>query len=614
MFKLPRNIWFAPPLRTGRTLDFFVAALTSGWAAGAGLTFSLAALAWLLSRGRTRMIAGGGGLAVAAALGSIAFFTASQERTAPPEFPEPPQLQERGAQSRDAADALMLQAEAELNSGNAASARRSYGRARTLYTEAGDILGAADVAFGLARLEHFTGQSENARGRFSEALALYREGRAARQEAMLLAAWGDLEKDTFNWQSARDHYRAARGLWEQVAPPKANPHVLLGLEQLPEFPAGEETARADLAQARLLYNKVGDPAGLGDVNRIEGRVEFNLGNYETALTRFREAVLAYRGAAAAGLEAEALYWFARTELYRGHNVATREALEEAETLFKSVGSEEGLARSALLGGDLERIQGRVSLALQNYQAAAEQLQNLFPELEAESWLKSGQMERERGDSAAARNSFENALRLFGESENGAGAAEALLSLGLLEYEDGDPAAARQHLARVVESYVGLDHPSVHARALVGIGRVELEAGNPSAARQAFSSAAETLEAALQPFGVALARLALGDLEQSQGDPESAGLAYARARLAFDSVDQPVAQANRYLGRPAIERIDLVGVPRSREYQLGAPPEPDERLMEHQLRREQNWNSFLNQNFEARRLVEDLVRGLDDAGV
>ena len=184
-------------------MDFLVAALTSGWAAGAGLIFSLAALAWLLSRGPARMIAGGGGLAVAAALSSIAFFGASQDRTAPPEFPEAQLLQERGAQIQDAADALVLQAEAELNSGNAASARRSYDRARTLYTEAGDILGAADVAFGLARLEHLTGQSESARGRFSEALALYRDGRAARQEAVLLAAWGDLEKDTFNWGSAR---------------------------------------------------------------------------------------------------------------------------------------------------------------------------------------------------------------------------------------------------------------------------------------------------------------------------------------------------------------------------------------------------------------------------
>ena len=595
-------------------MDFLVVALTSGWAAGAGLIFSLAALAWLLSRGPARMIAGGGGLAVAAALGSIAFFGASQDRTAPPEFPEAQLLQERGAQIQDAADALMLQAEAELNSGNAASARRSYDRARTLYTEAGDILGAADVAFGLARLEHLTGQSESARGRFSEALALYRDGRAARQEAVLLAAWGDLEKDTFNWESAREYYSAARALWEQVAPPKANAHVLLGLEQLPEFPAGEDPARSDLAQARLLYNKVGDPAGLGDVNRIEGRLEFNLGNYEIALTRFREAVLAYRSAEADGLEAEALYWFARTELYRGHNVATREALEEAETLFRRVGSEEGLARSVLLRGDLERIQGRVSLALQNYQAAAEQLRNLFHELEAESWLKSGQMEREWGASAAARNSFGNALRLFGESDDGAGAAEALLSLGLMEYEDGDSAAARQHLARAVESFGGLDHPSAHARALVGLGRVELEAGNPSAARQAFSSAAETLEADLQPFGVALARLALGDLEQSQGDHEAARLAYARAPRAFEPLDQPVAQANRYLGRPAIERIDLVGVPRSRDYQLEAPAELDERLVEHELKREKNWNSFLNQNFEARRLVEGLVQGLDDAGV
>jgi tetratricopeptide (TPR) repeat protein len=592
-------------------MDFFVAALTSGWAVGAGLMFSLAALAWL--RGPARMIAGGGGLAVAAVLGSIAFFGASQDRTASPELPGAGLLQERGAQSRDAADALMLQAEAELNSGNAASARRSYDQALTLYTEAGDILGAGDVAFGLARLEHFTGQSESARGRFSEAQALYREGRAARQEAVLLAAWGDLEKDTFNWERAREHYRAALALWEQVAP-KANEHVLLGLEQLPEFPAGEETARSDLAQARLLYYKVGDPVGLGDVYRIEGRLEFNLGNYEISLAQFAEAVIAYRGAGTAGLEAEALYWVARTELIFGHNVATSDALEKAEALFKNVGSQEGLARSTLLRGDLERIQGRVSLALQNYSAAAEQLRELFHELEAESWLKSGQMERERGASAAARNSFENALRLFGESDDGAGTAEALLSLGLMDYEAGDSTAARQHLARAVESFGGLDHPSARARALVGLGRVEMGAGNPSAARQAFSSAAETLEGALQPFGVALARLALGDLEQSQGDPAAAGLAYAGARRAFDSLDQPVAQANRYLGQPAIERIDLVGVARSQDYQLEAPAEPDERLVEHELRREKNWNSFLNQNFEARRLVQDLVQGLDDAGV
>jgi tetratricopeptide (TPR) repeat protein len=598
-------------------VEFLSTGIPTGWLTA---FLVLAGAAWLLLRGKTRRIVAAAALAIVAPLaGAVLWYLPQGEPASNAEQKATQEVQEvrvrpAEANQREAAEAAIREAEALLNFGDTDAARLEFEQARRTFANIGGISGQGDAAFGLARLAHVSGQSDRAREHFSEALALYREAGALAEEAWVLVALGDLEKDTFNWGAARDNYRKGRSVWSGLASQPAHEHVLLRLDQLRDFPAGEAAARSDLAQARLLYANLDDPVGLGDVNLIEGQLEFNLGDFDTAWTQFGKAVLAYRGEGDTGAEADATSWVARAEVGRGHNVAASDAVTEAERLYVKIGSETGLAQSALIRGDIERIQGRVSQALQHYRQAATRLGTLLHRRESEAWLKSGQMERENGDLAAANDALNKALGLFAEAADGRrGMAEALYSLGIVALARGGLEEATQFLTKAGELYAGVGNQVAFGRALLQLGRVKIELSDLESARQFIVDGAAALEAAGQQFGAVIAHLTLGELERAAGNTDVASTAFAAARTALDRIEEPILEANLYLGRPPVQRIDLVGMARSRDYHLGAPPPPTEQQIEHESKREENWIVFPNQNFEARRLADAVVRTLVEAG-
>lgn len=451
----------------------------------------------------------------------------------------------------DAAAELIAMAEAQLNRGDTEAAAQSYAQALAIYRDQRNVVGQATVAFGLGRMDHFTGQSDGAREKYAQALDLYMRGDDALGQARVLVAMGDLEKDTFQWDEAVGHYRRARELWASAPYPKSDPHVLLSLATVPDMPAGEQQARSDLEQAELIYVKIGDDRGLGEVRMLAGSLSWNLGDLPVARQHFAEALALFRESELS-LQASATLEIARSDLYLGFNLSSAKLTAEASDLFSQAGDPVGMARARALSGDIERLQGNVTLARDEYSAAATALESLSHRDQPAVTLKLAQIELVLGNPVLAAAALESAIALSNAFSDLGGEAAATLELGAVRAREGDPQAAALIL-RAIGLFESLDDPAGAARGYLQLARFGRN-DDPDSARAEFAMAVELFEKTELLFGQILAELGLAELEQKLGNEAEAQAHHGRAAALMAAMETSLAEANRFLGLPPVSTL------------------------------------------------------------
>ena len=592
-------------------MDRLAAAAIAPWGIAALAFLVVATLALIGLGGRAHRVGSVAALATAAVLAAVALATSAGDRGTSEAGAAPP-AEGSGGDSQGA-QTLVADAEGQLNRGDTAGARDTYAAARSLYVDANDVLGEAGVAFGLGRLEHVTGQSDAARANYADALSLYREGGGALGHARVLGALGDLEKDTFNWDAAKQHYRDARTAWDAAPEPKNDSHVLLGLEEVPAMAKGEAKARADLEQAQKLYEKVDDTVGLGDVAVLLGNLETNLGDFDAARLGYANARVIYQVAAAPYKEADANLRLGLAEIQSGNNVDGYRALASAAFVFDGMGDEAGLARVRVATGDLERLQGRLDVARDDYSGALE-TQLLAGRHEANALTKLGEVEARLGDAEAAGSALAAAAGKYGALGLGTGEARASLALGYLALADERVAPAQEYLARAQTLFDAAGDPLGAGRAQMGLGSVAEAGQQVAVARQAYRAAAALFASAGAPIGRVLAQLALGDLERKMNAGAAAVAAYSAASSMFQSLRAPLTGANRYLGLPAVQGIGVRFLfDENIDYTpAGVIDEPDERFADRELLEAENLAAFPDHNREGRALIAGLEARLGAA--
>ena len=500
--------------------------------------------------------------------------------------------------------AFLVGAERQLNMGETEGARASYQAARSMFADVGDVQGQAVAAFGLGRLEHFTGQSGDARRWYAEAIEIYKRGGTALDRARVLAAYGDLEKDTFNWPEARGFYNRARQEWALAPEPKYDPHVLLGLESIALTPNGEARAREELEQADKIYDNIGDMQGRGDIAMLVGLLEDKLDRFGGARARFAEARIFYSAAGALVSEARANLFLARSEIQRGFNIEAQEALGHAARLYSEAESEPP-PHLPFAWGDLERLQGRLPEARAHFSEAMERLHTAGDPDEAEAWIAIGALESALGNQAEADRGFEVAIKMFESLSSEEGTARATLA-----YADHALATDRLPLARVNFTWAWALFAAENdglgeARALLGLGILDAREQVFVEARENLTQVRIQFQAAGSPFGEAIAAAALGDLELEAGNAAAATRAYQRASRTLIQMEGPVAEANRFLGLPPVQRIETQ-IGQDEDYGPAGgevPAEQDGPSIEEIIA--ENIAAYPNHNSEARALVAKL---------
>jgi tetratricopeptide (TPR) repeat protein len=500
----------------------------------------------------------------------------------------------------DAAAEFIAMAEAQLNRGDAGAAAQSYAEALAIYRDQRNLLGQASVAFGLGRMEHFTGQSEGAREKYSQALDLYRQGDDALGQARVLIASGDLAKDTFQWGAATGFYRRAREVWNTAPSPKRDPHVLLNMATAPDMPAGEQQARSDLEQAELIYVTIGDEKGLGEVRMLAGALSWNLGNLAAARQNYSEALILFRDSAGPDHQAKATLELARSDLHLGFNLNSAGLIVEALALYSEADDQTGIASVLALQGDLERMQGRMKNARDNYSAAAAALRSLNHREMAAVLQKLAQIEWVLGDLEAARGALEDAIRLNRTFSNVRGEAAATLELGRLRAQESNPEAAS-----LIATAIGLFRSADDS---IGAGRghlylAELNAElDPESARVAYATADTRFEQAEIPFGQFLAALGMAELEQQSENVAEAGNQFVRATELLAAMEEPLAEANRFMGLPPVSTLIAARQVADIEYNDGIAVAVPLVIAQAVANQRANLDRFPDHNLEGRALL------------
>ncbi len=573
----------------------------------------LSAIVVFAMRGQVRTFLAAIGLGLGIILAAVALITTTPQGNVGPEALAGLEVDIPDT-DRELAEAFVIRAEQELNRGDARSALDSYGRARSQYRKMGDILGEAQVAFGLGRMEHFTGQSDKARANYSEAVSLYEQGGSAQGQAQVLAALGDLEKDTFNWDAARQHYRNARIQWGRAPGPKSDPHVLLGIDDLAAMPNGETEARDHLEQAQKLYFVVDDNIGKGDITSILGDLEMNLGNYAAARSKFADARAIYRGTDARTQEAQANLSLAIADLQAGFNQDVEMALDFATILFADAGEAAGTPRVAIVRGRLEMMVGQWEAARDLFAQAATDLNALSHKEEAAAILGVGDAEFALGNTEAAIAAFSAANDLYRRFGFAEGEAKALLGLAILAADQDQTRTATEALLRAGILFSEAKKTLGAARTLATFASVLSRTDDVEGALQMFREAIPMFERESAPTGKILATLGTGDLSRQIGRDADAATAYRQANDWFAEMELPVAEANRYLGLPAVETISIRFLGDGEDpYDMAPAVEPEPgTVIDYDLLDEENLAKFPNQNAQARALVADLEARLTEA--
>ena len=575
-----------------------VAAMTSVWGLAAALCVALALAAAVLRRGQTRALGAGVSAVAAVALVAVGAVQAPPRQEAAPAQALAGLTQTAPRADRDVGAALMAQATREANLGDTEAARKTYDRARQQYRGEKDILGEAGVVLGLGRLEHMTGQSTRARQNYSSALALYQQVGSAAGQARVYASMGDLEKDTFQWAKASEYYAAAREQWQRAPEPKSDQHVMLGIEDVALLRNGEERARSALAQARKIYDQLGDKAGIADIGMISARLEFNLGRIDLARAQFADARSLFVGADKQERAGDAGLQMAAIDINRGFNRQAAEVLVEARSAFEAAASPAGVGRAHIVYGDLERLQGRLDVARKHFADAAAALAPPGERGAAEALRKLGQLELVAGNRDAAGAALDKALaaaaaRTGSREEEGV----ARVAAAVVARDAGNTAAANAHVSA---ANVIFDQ----ARNAEGRARAALAAATEL---NGFTDAGQRLRAVRMPVGVIQAQLGMGDALRANGNAADAAAAYREAESVWNGLNNKLVEANHLLGLAPVDGLYIVPPPTLTDaYAVDVVPtegEPDPVLVR------ANLDEFPDHNIEARRLVEQIEKRL-----
>jgi tetratricopeptide (TPR) repeat protein len=331
-----------------------------------------------------------------------------------------------------------------------------------------------------------------------------------------------------------------------------------------------EKGQTDVAEARVLYERLGDRSGLAGVYSQEAALAEARGDHELALASMDSAVSLARevgdryrtagkitwralGLATVGRlsdaqqgfdEARSLYEAihdvegiahnignaAEMRLARGQLAGARSDFERALDLHRKIAMQLGIveqtlnvARAAYLEGDVEAAGRRIDEGIAAAQSAGDEYDRRGAFVLRGDWL------RARDDAAGARRAYDEAKKLADAAADVDAQTRVELAQARLALDDADPGEVAERARSIVGCFVETKLPhmellsrAVLVRALVRQGALT-EAAQEDAKIEESIAGCELFEARFE------AQLARAELAQADGDAAAAALAARGAR-------------------------------------------------------------------------------------
>jgi len=249
---------------------------------------------------------------------------------------------------------------------------------------------------------------------------------------------------------------------------------------------------------------------------------------------------------AGNLRGQAAMLYSRGSLHqeKGRLDASRTDLSAAARLFKQIGDDHGFGLSIGLIALLDRINGRLGHAADGFKRALAILRTTGDEVTVAYQLQNlARLELENGDTDAARDLLDEALRLTDDSRSrGRVRAQVLYTSGRARMQAGDAPAAATEFDRTLALATDLGDQIGQAHALTGIGLAALRLGDLGRARSALQRAVELASFVGEPLAAARARLGQSELALASGEPGQAASLAEQAANAYRQIHAPLEEA------------------------------------------------------------------------
>jgi tetratricopeptide (TPR) repeat protein len=275
-----------------------------------------------------------------------------------------------------------------------------------------------------------------------------------------------------------------------------------------------------------------------------GEIALMRSDYESARTRFEEALPLYRGVGDNLGEANCIQSLGDIALARSDHESARKRYEEALPLYRGVGDILGEANCifrlgdiALARSDHERARTRYETALPLYKGAGDILG------EANSIYRLGAIALARSDHESARSWYEAALPLYRGVGSIRGEANCIQNLGDIALIRSDHESARMRYEEALLLYRGVGDILGEANGIFSLGEIARMCSDHESARTRYEEALPLYRGVSAIVGEANCIQSLGDIALARSDHESARARYEEALLLYRGVGDILGEAN-----------------------------------------------------------------------
>jgi CHAT domain-containing protein/tetratricopeptide (TPR) repeat protein len=401
----------------------------------------------------------------------------------------------RAEDYRTMGDALGNLASVSMDRGELAAAAEGYRQAAEIRPRSGHTGGQAADENNLGLIAWQLGDLEEARAAFRRALELNRRDGRDRSAAVNLGNLGDLASDAGEYESADESYREALALNAAAGDSAEMAFVLADLGLLSARRGDLAGAMTTLHEALDLHERTGAVAEAIAVRVHLASVQAAAGDLQRAITTLRraerDAASADPGAALRGTLALTQ---AEVAIQLGHLADAEQYYALAGQSFTDAVDAAGTAEAELGRAVLRLLREDHEGALELFRTAARRQRGGGDRRAAAlTHLHIATVQRELGDTAAARRTLHATLDTLTLLRDAAGQALALGGLAELATERGATLAAEALYRRALAALGGNRLPHIQWRLHAGLGEALRRRGALAAGGEQLREALDGVE-------------------------------------------------------------------------------------------------------------------------
>jgi tetratricopeptide (TPR) repeat protein len=307
------------------------------------------------------------------------------------------------------------------------------------------------------------------------------------------------------------------------------------------FPEGLAVLGHALDATRRTGDRVAEATTLNQI----GIIDSELGRFQQAADRHRQALALFRTAGDRAGEARALVNVGLDETRLGRYEQATRHQQEALAICRDLGDRFGEARALTNLGSARQLQGRYQEAAGYYQQSLDLSREIGDrEGEAFGLARLGVVDLRLGHNRQAAGYLQHALALFQEMGHASSEAECLVRLGEVYLVLGRYEHAAGNLQQALAVFREIGDRVLEADALNGLGEVLFRAGDADKARAHHAAALRLASEAGVPLEQARAHCGLARACQADGNSLQARRHWQQALTRYAAIGAPEASEIR----------------------------------------------------------------------